>query len=121
MAQGREIAIFMFLIILFFLEKRFPHTLFQFEPHKRENDDGFKDKIFVSLVSVVCFPRFVLGCSVTRFGEISPLWQNFMNLCPMVEVLFSVFGKILNLLWQNSCVFGQPMFQMAKFKILKNK
>ena len=91
MAQGREIAIFMFLIILFFLEKRFPHTLFQFEPHKRENDDGFEDKIFVSLVSVVCFPRFVLGCSVTRFGEISPLWQNFMNLCQMVEGIFSVW------------------------------
>ena len=31
--------------------------------------------------------------SVTRFGEISPLWQHLMTLCQMVEGLISV--------WQN--------------------
>ena len=32
-------------------------------------------------------------CSVTRIGQISPLWQNFINLCQMVEGLFSVWQK----------------------------
>ena len=38
----------------------------------------------------------VIG-SVTRLGEISPLWQNFKRLCKYLEGLFS-FGNILNLL-----------------------
>ena len=29
------------------------------------------------------------GQSVTRFGEISPLFQNFIKLCQIVEGLFS--------------------------------
>ena len=28
--------------------------------------------------------------SVTKFGEISPLWQHFMNLCQMFVGLFIV-------------------------------
>ena len=33
------------------------------------------------------------GTSVTRFGEISPLWQNDLNLRPVAEGLF--------IIWQN--------------------
>ena len=41
---------------------------------------------------------FVAGNSVTRLGEISPLWQNFKSLL-LFFARFLVFGKILNLLW----------------------
>ena len=40
----------------------------------------------------------LFDASVTRYGEISPLWQKFMNLCQMVEGLFSFrqnFGNFL--------------------------
>ena len=88
MAQGREIAIFMFLIILFFLEKRFPHTLFQFEPHKRENDDGFKDKIFCQSRLRRLFPSFRprLQCD--------QIWRNFTTLAKFYESLSNGRGYI---------------------------
>ena len=35
--------------------------------------------------------------SVIRIGEISPLRQNFINLCQMVEGLFSVWQNVYNL------------------------
>ena len=56
--------------------------------------------------------------SVTRFGEISPLWQHFMNFCQMAESLFSV-RQFFNLIWQNCNDFGQP-FNVVHGQILKN-
>ena len=37
--------------------------------------------------------------SVTPFGEIALLWQNFQSLWQFLKVYFE-FGQILNLLWQ---------------------
>ena len=45
-----------------------------------------------------------LRISVTKFGEISPLWQNDMNLRQVGEGLFSV--------WQN---FGHTLANMVLF------
>ena len=44
--------------------------------------------------------------SVTRFGEISALWQNLQSLGQLSGV-YLLFGKILNLLWQILYTFGQ--------------
>ena len=46
----------------------------------------------------------LVRCSVTRFGEISPLWTTFFGHSPRI---YFVFGKILNLLWQKFYVIGQ--------------
>ena len=35
--------------------------------------------------------------SVTRFGEILPLWPNFKSICPIFEGSLLTFAKILNL------------------------
>ena len=37
--------------------------------------------------------------SVTRFGEISPLWQYFQSLWAIFWMVYLVFGKLLYLLW----------------------
>ena len=42
---------------------------------------------------------FFFSSSVTRFGEILPLWQLF-------EGLFFIFGIILNVFWQILYAFG---------------
>ena len=39
-----------------------------------------------------------LAASVTRFGEISPLWSNVKSLWQVLRVNL-IFGKVLNLLW----------------------
>ena len=53
--------------------------------------------------------------SVTRFGEISALWQHFMNLCQTVEGLFSVLHMfqptLVKLLFWGSLL----MLFMAKY------
>ena len=40
--------------------------------------------------------------NVTRFGEISPLWQIFEELWQLVKSLFSIWQN-QNLLWQIAC------------------
>ena len=66
--------------------------------------------------------------SVTRFGEISPLWQQKFKSLAILTSLFSlwqflqvslVFGKILNLLWQSLKAIGQ-FFIVVNSQILKN-
>ena len=37
--------------------------------------------------------------SVTRFGEISPLWQNYKSLWAIFWMAYLVFGKPLYQLW----------------------
>ena len=37
---------------------------------------------------------------MTRFGEISPLWQNFKSLWAIVWVAYFVFVKLLYQLWR---------------------
>ena len=51
---------------------------------------------------------------VTRFGEISPLWQHKLSLWQFLEV-----GKILKLVWQNFNAFGQ-IFIVVNSQILKH-
>ena len=63
-------------------------------------------------------PRKQPRTSVTRFCENSPLWPNFLIFVKWLKV-YSVFGKLLNLLWQNCNVFGQP-FNVVYGQILKN-
>ena len=48
---------------------------------------------------------FRVGGSVTRFGEIWPLWQNIKSLCPFIDVNygFTYFYHI----WQIVVVNGQ--------------
>ena len=55
--------------------------------------------------------------SVSRFGEISPLRQNFNKLLAILSN-FLVFEKIANLLWQIFYSFGQ-IFIALKGQILK--
>ena len=61
------------------------------------------------------FPTF----SVTRFGEIPPLWQIFKNLWQYIYGLFG-FGKVSNLLWHNLCAIGQ-IFITENGQILKTQ
>ena len=54
--------------------------------------------------------------SVTRFGEISPLWQNFQSLGQFLKVNL-LFGKILGRLWEILYVMGKILLmQMAKIQ-----
>ena len=54
--------------------------------------------------------------SVTRFGEISPLWQNFQSLGQFLKVNL-LFGKILARLWQILYVMGKiSLMQMDKIQ-----
>ena len=56
------------------------------------------------------FPRqispLLASASVTRCGEISPLWQNLKVFGPFLRV-YLVFGKMLNLLWDICHAFGK--------------
>ena len=54
---------------------------------------------FRPLVLFLAF-NYSLLRRVTRFGEISLLWQNFKNLLQFLRV-YKIFGKILKLRWQN--------------------
>ena len=56
-----------------------------------------------SMMTVVCVSAWAkeIENSVTRFGQISPLWQNFINLCEIVLRVYLMFDKMLNLFWQN--------------------
>ena len=56
--------------------------------------------------------------SVTRFGEISPLWQNFKSLPKMIDGLFSIW-QILNLLWQILYAIGM-IYAVVSGQILNN-
>ena len=55
--------------------------------------------------------------SVTRFGEISPLWQNCTSLWQFFEG-FLIFGKIVNLLCQHFYSIGQKLI-VVKGQIVK--
>ena len=55
--------------------------------------------------------------SVTRFGEISPLWHNLKVLGKFLKVYF-VFCKFLILLWQKCYTIGQ-VFMVPESYILK--
>ena len=45
--------------------------------------------------------------SVTRFGEIPPLWQIFKNLIINIISVYLVLGKVFNSLWHNLYAVGQ--------------
>ena len=68
--------------------------------------------------------RLVL--SVTRFDEISPLWQNWNNFGIVLRA-YLVFGNVLSLLWQNLfavgrrfiAVNGQILVTLLVFRIRK--
>ena len=47
--------------------------------------------------------------SATRFGEIPPLWKDYKS-CAFFLRVYLVFGKTLNLLWQNLYAIGQICF-----------
>ena len=55
--------------------------------------------------------------SVTRFGKISSLWQNFKSLWQFLK-LYPVFGKIFNLLWTNFLCFWTN-FHCLKWQKMK--
>ena len=56
--------------------------------------------------------------SVTRFCEISPLWQKFTS-CWQIFMVYFLFGKMLSLLWQICDIIGL-IFILATGQILKN-
>ena len=56
--------------------------------------------------------------SVTRFGEILPLWQKFTSIWQIFDSLF-LFGKMLSTLWQMCDIIGL-IFIGANGHILKN-
>ena len=61
---------------------------------------------FYCLTFCLCSTSLYSVFSMTRFGEISALWQHFINLCQMVEGLFIVwayFGKIVMFLATFRC------------------
>ena len=59
--------------------------------------------------------------SVTRFGEMSPLWLNFKSVGNFASVLLSknwgyfVLGKNLYLVWQFFAIEQFSLFQMTKY------
>ena len=55
---------------------------------------------------------------MTRFGEISSLWQYFKIISQFLRGYFA-FGKILNLLWQTLYAFYGPIFIVSNGQILK--
>ena len=62
--------------------------------------------------------RMPQPASVTRFGEILPLWQKFVFFGNFLTVYF-VFGKILMWLWQICDIIGLICI-VANDQILKN-
>ena len=56
---------------------------------------------------------------MTRFGKISPFWQNLQSLGQFLKV-YLLFGKILDKLWQIKNVIGQ-VFIDVNGQMLKNK
>ena len=52
----------------------------------------------LNLLGMVCVSRYTI--SVTRFGEISSLWQNCKNVWVIFDMAYLVFGKHLYHLWQ---------------------
>ena len=67
------------------------------------------DNTFVAMFLFGIFARSAV--SVTRVGEISPLWQILQVFGNFSTVDF-LFGKILNLLWQPCCNTG-PFFNVV--------
>ena len=55
--------------------------------------------------------------SVTKLGEISPLWQKKLSLWQFLKV-YLIFGKIVNLLWQLFHSIGQKLI-VVKGQIVK--
>ena len=68
--------------------------------------------------------KFFSGCgivglintSVTRFGEISPLWQNFKNILQLYDGLISIWQTFEPTL-ENSVFFG-PIYVVVNGQIL---
>ena len=60
-----------------------------------------------------------LSTSVTRFGEISPLWQNFTILWQISDSLFCIWQSLLSLLWKIWYIIGLILI-VANGQILKN-
>ena len=61
--------------------------------------------------------RLTLANNVTRFGEISPLWENFKSLCLFFEGLFCI-GQSFETNWARFYDFG-PVFFVVNGTILK--
>ena len=57
--------------------------------------------------------------SVTRFGKISPFWQNLKSLWHFLTV-YLIFGIILNKLWQILYAFGQICLDVKVQKLKNN-
>ena len=53
---------------------------------------------FISESFFTVFGCSLLGCSVTKIGKISPLWQNLRSL-RLFWMVYLVFGQLLYLLW----------------------
>ena len=60
----------------------------------------------------------IVATSVTRFGEISPLWQKFKSFWPFLESLFRIWQKFLPTLdkficyWANFHCCKQPNIEL---------
>ena len=55
---------------------------------------------------------------MTRFGEISPLWQKFISVWQIFDIYY-LFSKLLSLLWQICYIIGL-IFIAANGQILKS-
>ena len=75
-------------------------------------------QIFNKKVKLSFLSNHSLSSSVTRLGEISPLWKKFTSLWQILIVYF-LFGKMLSLLWQICDIIG-VIFIVASGQILKN-
>ena len=61
-----------------------------------------------------------VGRSVTRFGEISPLCQNFESLWAIFGMSHLVFGKLLSRLWHFYAT-GQLVILVNGYRLNSNK
>ena len=73
---------------------------------------------FQQLKAIIVIMKFCQKISMTRFGEILPLWQKFTSLWQKFDSLF-LFGKMLSLLWQICDIVGL-IFSVANGQIFKN-
>ena len=74
---------------------------------------------FQQLKAIIVIMKFCQKISMTRFGEILPLWQKFTSLWQKFDSLF-LFGKMLSLLWQICDIVGL-IFSVPNSQTLKKK
>ena len=112
-------------------QRKLSHFLYLLPCRPKKNcfDENSFHKLVTILLLLFCAPAencvrqivhktCLLAYSVTRFGEILPLWQKFISLWHFLMVYF-LFVKMQSLLWQICHIIGK-IFSVANDQILKN-